>query len=47
MLEWLRVLKVGGRLVIYCPDEQIYAEHCRPYLGPVKRKLLALFRKDG
>ena len=29
MLEWLRVLKVGGRLIIYCPDEKIYAEHCR------------------
>ena len=29
MLEWLRVLKVGGRLVIYCPDEKVYSEHCR------------------
>lgn len=27
--EWLRVLKPGGRLVIYCPDEQVYREHCR------------------
>lgn len=26
--EWLRVLKPGGRLVIFCPDEQIYREHC-------------------
>jgi predicted SAM-dependent methyltransferase len=27
--EWLRVLKPGGRLIIFCPDEQIYREHCR------------------
>jgi predicted SAM-dependent methyltransferase len=27
--EWLRVLKPGGNLVIFCPDEQIYREHCR------------------
>ena len=26
--EWLRVLKPGGRLVIYCPDEQVYSRHC-------------------
>jgi predicted SAM-dependent methyltransferase len=26
--EWLRVLKPGGRLVIFCPDEQIYRKHC-------------------
>ena len=26
--EWLRVLKPGGRLVIYCPDEQVYRKHC-------------------
>ncbi len=27
--EWLRVLKPGGSLVIFCPDEQVYREHCR------------------
>lgn len=27
--EWLRVLKVDGRLVLYLPDEQTYREHCR------------------
>lgn len=27
--EWLRVLKPGGNLVIFCPDEQIYRAHCR------------------
>jgi SAM-dependent methyltransferase len=26
--EWLRVLKPGGRLIIYCPDEQVYRRHC-------------------
>jgi len=27
--EWLRVLKPGGRLVLYLPDEQLYQKHCR------------------
>ena len=27
--EWLRVLKPGGRLVLFCPDEQVYRKHCR------------------
>jgi predicted SAM-dependent methyltransferase len=26
--EWLRVLKPGGRLVLFCPDEQAYRNHC-------------------
>jgi SAM-dependent methyltransferase len=26
--EWLRVLRVGGRLIIFCPDEQVYRRHC-------------------
>jgi predicted SAM-dependent methyltransferase len=26
--EWLRVLRTGGLLVIYCPDEQAYQKHC-------------------
>lgn len=26
--EWLRVLKPGGRLLIFCPDEQVYRKHC-------------------
>ena len=26
--EWWRVLKPGGRLIIFCPDEQVYREHC-------------------
>jgi len=27
--EWLRPLKSGGRLVIFCPDEQVYRKHCQ------------------
>ena len=26
--EWWRVLKPGGRLIIFCPDEQVYRKHC-------------------
>ena len=26
--EWLRVLKPGGRLIIFCPDEQQFRAHC-------------------
>jgi SAM-dependent methyltransferase len=27
--EWIRVLKPGGRLVIFCPDEQRFRRHCK------------------
>jgi predicted SAM-dependent methyltransferase len=27
--EWLRVLKPGGRLIIFCPDEVRYRVHCK------------------
>lgn len=27
--EWLRVIKVGGNLILYLPDEQIYRKHCK------------------
>lgn len=27
--EWLRVLKPGGNLVIFCPDEQRFRNHCK------------------
>jgi len=27
--EWLRVIKPGGYLILYCPDELTYREHCR------------------
>jgi predicted SAM-dependent methyltransferase len=26
--EWWRVLKPGGMLIIFCPDEQVYRKHC-------------------
>jgi ubiquinone/menaquinone biosynthesis C-methylase UbiE len=26
--EWLRVLRLGGRLIVFCPDEQVYRRHC-------------------
>jgi SAM-dependent methyltransferase len=29
LAEWLRVLRPSGRLVIFCPDQQVYAAHCR------------------
>lgn len=27
--EWLRVIKGGGLLVLYCPDEQRFRTHCQ------------------
>lgn len=27
--EWLRVLKPGGLLILFCPDEQKYRTHCK------------------
>lgn len=27
--EWLRVLRPGGRLILYCPDERRYRDYCR------------------
>lgn len=27
--EWLRVVRPGGHVVLYLPDEQVYREHCR------------------
>ena len=29
LVEWLRVLKPGGKLIIYCPDEQVYRAYCK------------------
>jgi predicted SAM-dependent methyltransferase len=26
--EWLRVLKVGGNLILYCPNERRFRAHC-------------------
>lgn len=26
--EWLRVLRIGGKLVLFLPDEQTYRAHC-------------------
>jgi predicted SAM-dependent methyltransferase len=27
--EWLRVLRIGGRLILFLPDEQLYRAHCQ------------------
>ncbi|WP_051189766.1 methyltransferase domain-containing protein [Daejeonella oryzae] len=27
--EWLRVIKPGGKLIIFCPDEQRFRIHCK------------------
>lgn len=27
--EWLRVIKPGGNLIIFCPNQQTYLNHCR------------------
>jgi len=32
--EWLRVIKVGGYLVLYLPDEQTYRRHCEKLCKP-------------
>lgn len=29
LIEWLRVLRPGGHLVIFCPDEQAYRKYCQ------------------
>jgi len=29
LYEWLRVLKPGGHLILYLPDEQKYRKHCK------------------
>jgi len=28
LAEWLRVLRPGGHLIIFCPDEQVFRNHC-------------------
>ena len=28
LVEWIRVLKPNGHLIIFCPDEQVYRKHC-------------------
>jgi predicted SAM-dependent methyltransferase len=28
LTEWLRVLKPGGHLILFCPDEQVFRGHC-------------------
>jgi len=35
--EWLRVLKIGGKLVMFLPDQKAYLEHCRVYGGEPNR----------
>jgi predicted SAM-dependent methyltransferase len=35
--EWLRVLKIGGHLILFCPVEQAYREHCKKTNQPRNR----------
>lgn len=35
--EWLRVLKPGGKLILYCPDQQAYVADCKR-LGKIPNK---------
>lgn len=35
--EWLRVLKKGGYLILYCPDEQLYRQHCKKTNQPYNK----------
>ncbi len=28
LMEWLRVIKPGGYLILYCPVEAVYRKHC-------------------
>lgn len=49
--EWLRVLKPGGRLVLFCPDEQVYRAHCdrtgQPYNEHHKHADFSLAKVTG
>jgi SAM-dependent methyltransferase len=29
LIEWVRVLKPGGNLVLFCPDEKVYRRYCK------------------
>jgi SAM-dependent methyltransferase len=31
LIEWLRVLKPGGHLILFCPDQQVYKAYCRTH----------------
>jgi SAM-dependent methyltransferase len=31
LFEWLRVLKPGGHLILFCPDQQVYETYCRTH----------------
>lgn len=46
LIEWLRVLKSGGHLVLYLPHELRYREHCsktgQPYNGAHKIEEMSL-----
>jgi hypothetical protein len=35
LLEWLRVIRVGGNLVLFLPDQQAYLKHCLAYEGKI------------
>ncbi len=32
--EWLRVLRIGGVMILFLPDEQVYRQYCKKHNKP-------------
>ena len=37
--EWIRVLRIGGRLILYCPNEKCYRAFCHKYRGGLHNRM--------
>jgi SAM-dependent methyltransferase len=35
LAEWLRVLKPRGRLILFCPDQRVFEDHCKKTSQPL------------